>query len=211
MIPPRTTVLVRAALLWTAVSGVTAGLVALAWPAATGLARSPGADFATLLVQLCAVVGTIAALVLWLITTDVVRQVSASHSGIKQPRPGPLRTMLLTLCGVSALTCSTTATASGHPSPEAPLPSDTLEGLPLPDRATGELPPGEPGSDHRQVVRVRPGDSLWAIASRTLGPNPTATEVATYCRRIHAVNAEVIGADPDLIRPRQQLRLPPAP
>jgi nucleoid-associated protein YgaU len=59
------------------------------------------------------------------------------------------------------------------------------------------------------TVRVRPGDSLWLIAERALGPGATDARVAAYWPRIRARNAAVIGDDPDLIRPDQRLQLPP--
>lgn len=203
------TVVVRAGLLWAAVTGVTAVVVGTCLPAAAAMVRSPGADFTTLLVQLCAVVGTAAAIALWLTTTGVVREVAGPGAAAgPTERPGVVRTALLTICGVAVLSG---VSAVGHASLDAPLTARALDGLPLPDRATGRISPGDSGLQHGNVVRVRPGDSLWAIAARALGPDPSVADVASYCRRLHAANAAAIGPDPDLIQPHQQLRLPPAP
>ena len=57
---------------------------------------------------------------------------------------------------------------------------------------------------------VRPGDTLWAIASHQLGPHQTAAAVAAQWPRWYAANREVIGGDPNLIRPGEVLRAPPA-
>ncbi|MGN6754249.1 MAG: LysM peptidoglycan-binding domain-containing protein [Intrasporangium sp.] len=58
------------------------------------------------------------------------------------------------------------------------------------------------------VVTVRRGDSLWSLAARHLGPGATDREIALMWPHWYAVNADVIGPDPDLIRPGQQLRIP---
>ena len=62
------------------------------------------------------------------------------------------------------------------------------------------------GDDH---VVVRRGDTLWAIAARHLGGPATDADVAEAWPRWYAANREVIGADPDHIRPGQLL-VPPA-
>lgn len=54
---------------------------------------------------------------------------------------------------------------------------------------------------------VREGDSLWSIASSYLGSSAPA-EVATAWPALYHANDEVIGQDPDLIRPGTVLDLP---
>ena len=54
-------------------------------------------------------------------------------------------------------------------------------------------------------VVVRRGDSLWSITGRYLGPSATADEIAREWPRWHEANRDVIGDDPDLIRPGQVL------
>jgi LysM repeat protein len=58
------------------------------------------------------------------------------------------------------------------------------------------------------TVTVRRGDSLWSIAARHLGSGASDQEVALAWPRWYAVNADVIGQDPDLIHPGQRLRIP---
>jgi len=59
----------------------------------------------------------------------------------------------------------------------------------------------------RPVVVVR-GDTLWAIATRHLPAGASDAEIAAQWPRWYAANRNVIGADPDLIRPGQILHAP---
>ena len=72
--------------------------------------------------------------------------------------------------------------------------------------------PAEDGSTaSAHTYRVRPGDSLWAIACRVLrqaSQTPADAEVDRYWRAIYAANLSVVGEDPDLIFPGQLLVLP---
>ena len=60
-----------------------------------------------------------------------------------------------------------------------------------------------------QVV-VRRGDTLWGIAARHLGQQATSADIAEEWPRWYAANRDLIGADPDLILPGQELRVPGA-
>lgn len=64
------------------------------------------------------------------------------------------------------------------------------------------------------AVVVAPGDSLWELAeahlARTGGVAPTDAQVAAAWPQWWAANREVVGDDPDLIRPGALLQ-PPAP
>ena len=62
-----------------------------------------------------------------------------------------------------------------------------------------------------QQVVVNPGDSLWSIAQRQLGPNATPEQIADEVEQTFELNRERIGDDPNLIRAGQELLLPPAP
>ena len=56
---------------------------------------------------------------------------------------------------------------------------------------------------------VAPGDSLWSICQERLGPSAPPRQIALDVRRIHEINRNRIGDDPDLIFPGQRLALPP--
>ena len=65
------------------------------------------------------------------------------------------------------------------------------------------------GGTTRDAVVVVPGDCLWTIAARAIGPDATDAEVAVAWPRWYARNRVTIGADPDLLIPGMVLR-PPA-
>lgn len=67
---------------------------------------------------------------------------------------------------------------------------------------------GGPASATPAVVTVRPGDTLWGIASDFLPADADAQEVARAWPRWYAANSDLIGPDPGLIRPGQQLVSP---
>jgi len=83
------------------------------------------------------------------------------------------------------------------------------EHRPQPDVAALAPARRNPGPDDRVVVRR--GDTLWDLARRHLGPGASAAEVAASWPRWYAVNRDVIGPDPDVIRPGQRLRVPAVP
>ena len=80
-----------------------------------------------------------------------------------------------------------------------------LAGLQLPDRPTASPP--RVGAGPTAVV-VRPGDTLWAIAARSLPTGATDNQIAEACARWHTANRDVIGDDADLIFPKQRLTPP---
>ena len=109
----------------------------------------------------------------------------------------------------------TTATTRDRP----PVPlhgSDSLDPGWTPSTVTAEpgLVAPEPRrnpsgvqASHREVV-VRPGDSLWILASRELGPSATDLEIARFWPQWYSANHEVIGPDPDRLLPGTVLRIP---
>lgn len=196
----------RTVLLWMGVSAFHAALVATAGPLALDLAREPGAGFDELLVQSCAAAALLAGSVLWAATTDVALGVLRSPFPVPR-RVGPLRSALLAVCGVAALTAATPASAAPTDGPDDRTAPGSLNGLPLPDRAVGGPPVDQ--APAATTVRVRPGDSLWTIAARTLGSGASEADVAAYWQRLTDLNTTALGATPDLIHPGQQLDLPP--
>lgn len=80
-------------------------------------------------------------------------------------------------------------------------------------KAMDAAPPPEWSMDRHEspqegVVVLR-GDTLWSIAARHLGPGANAAEITAEWHRWLSTNRDVIGADPNLILPGQEL-LPPA-
>ncbi|BEP14700.1 LysM peptidoglycan-binding domain-containing protein [Acidothermaceae bacterium B102] len=58
------------------------------------------------------------------------------------------------------------------------------------------------------LVTVRPGDSLWRIAARALPRGASETSIERSWHRWYRANRSVIGPDPGLLQPGQQL-VPP--
>ncbi len=105
-----------------------------------------------------------------------------------------------------------------------PPATEALAATPSPDAASrpAPCPAPVPHPAHRHGVRskidpprasatvvVRPGDTLWGIAARHLGPRASTASVAAAWPRWYRANAAAVGADPHLIRPG--LRLRPVP
>lgn len=59
-----------------------------------------------------------------------------------------------------------------------------------------------------EVVTVRQGDTLWSLAARELGHGASDQDIARAWPMWYALNVDVIGADPHVIHPGQQLRIP---
>ncbi len=99
--------------------------------------------------------------------------------------------------------------AVGWPTDPGPATSPRTAGDPLPGTERAAAPAGA------GRVRVRAGDSLWSIAGHRLGPAAPASRIQQEWPRWYAVNRQLIGADPNLIRPGTRLRIPdrsqPAP
>lgn len=76
------------------------------------------------------------------------------------------------------------------------------------DRARLLAPAPRVASSTHELVTVRRGDSLWSIASRHLGPGASEIQVAHEWPRWYAANRALIGEDPDVLVPGQQLRPP---
>jgi nucleoid-associated protein YgaU len=105
---------------------------------------------------------------------------------------------------------SAASLATGTPAPDL----DPGWG-PAPQRRSRVRPTGttsapgtgtDPGSP--ALVVVRPGDTLWDLAADDLGDGATHADVAAHWPRWHAVNRDVVGSDPDHLRPGQRLRVP---
>ncbi len=61
-----------------------------------------------------------------------------------------------------------------------------------------------------EPVVVAPGDSLWSISAKWLGPEATTQQITDGVERIYALNRNRIGSDPNLLLAGQRLVLPSA-
>lgn len=80
----------------------------------------------------------------------------------------------------------------------------------LPAAAEAQADAQKTAAPNASNIEVGSGDSLWSISAERLGPEASARQIAKGVRRIYASNREVIGEDPNLIMPGQELALPPA-
>ena len=124
----------------------------------------------------------------------------------------PTRITPVTSPPAPAATVTTPAPASGG-SPTAAPGASWVTPPPLvrpqPDvRVLSPAPRARPPGEGREEVVVRRGDSLWSIAARHLGGDATDAEVARAWPAWFEANRDVIGEDPDLLRPGQLLRPP---
>lgn len=106
-----------------------------------------------------------------------------------------VRGLLAALAGTSTA-FGTAAAASAAPVPAASAPHPLA-------RAATPAPAAAPAT-----YVVRPGDSLWAIAARHLGPSATDAAIAAEWPRWYRANRAVIGADPGLIHVGTRLVVP---
>lgn len=155
----------------------------------------------------CALVAVIAMLIV-LITLNVVGAAMARRSAsidslAARVSPVWLRRCVLGVCGFALTAPGFAATAGAHDAtPEGPpRPAGTvhLAGLALPDL---------PSAPAVRTLTVRPGDTLWSIARRGLQADATDRAIAAEVTALYAANRQIIGDDPDLIFPGQQLTAP---
>ena len=182
----------------TSLAGLSVGLL---MPEAVAIAGDVnGASFPAALLALGCLVQL--ALSSWVLLAVAVSLVRAPAPLVRAVTPRLLRRALFAGT-VGAL--SLAPVHADHAAAPSRPPHD-LTGLQLPDRPIGSAP--RVTTD--PAVVVRSGDTLWAIAARSLPANANATdaEIARACARWHAANRDVIGDDPNLIFPMQRL-VPP--
>jgi Tfp pilus assembly protein FimV len=138
----------------------------------------------------------------WVLLTITLSLVHAPAALVRAITPRLLRRALF--AGTAGALALAPVHADQAAAPFRPAHHD-LTGLRLPDRPVAAAP--APAADTTTVV-VRRGDTLWAIAARSLRPGASAAEIAHACEQWHAANRDVIGADPNLIFPMQRL-VPP--
>lgn len=109
------------------------------------------------------------------------------------------------------------AAAPSYAAESMPGGTHSVAGLQLPDRPDGSASRAAPttpppsGSDTLPAptsVTVTPGDSLWGIAARSLPSDASAAQIVTETARWHRANRAVIGANPHVLFPGQQLTPP---
>jgi hypothetical protein len=220
--PVGTAPLPRCLLVLVTVTAVVATLVTTLLPDLLGIGTKirSGAPFDEVLVDVSALAVSGCSLWLWLATAVVVGEAARGRTTRHHGVPRVVRRVVLATCG-AALAGGLGAPAQAEESQRSDDRPATsrVEGLPLPDRATTAMHvsqvfaraaahPVRAGAPATRVVVVRPGDTLWDFARADLPPEADDDAVAAHVREIHQANRAVIGADPDLIRPHQRLRMP---
>lgn len=105
----------------------------------------------------------------------------------------------------ATLPTATTTTVATPPAPAAPT-------TPAPGLRQPSAPiPAPAASPSAPTYVVRPGDCLWRIAARLLGPGASNADLDAGWRALYAANRASIGDDPGLIHPGLVLTLPPMP
>jgi hypothetical protein len=92
---------------------------------------------------------------------------------------------------------------TSEPAPVSPA----WEPAPMPSEGGLLVRPDTRRAATAEVV-VAPGDSLWSIAARRLGPLATAADIAEAWPAWFDANRPVIGDDPSLLLPGQVLQAP---
>jgi hypothetical protein len=122
--------------------------------------------------------------------------------------PSLVRSLLGGACGAAVLVAPTTAPGvlalapdtSHAQSQDCPRRScsDVLGGLPMPDRPWGTRAAPRPTRPEPELVRVRRGDSLWAIAARHLAARHLAARhrVARHRAARHLAARHLAAQDP---------------
>ncbi len=211
----------RRALVGLASTAAAAGLLGLCLPVAVAPAPAPAA-FDDLLVRLCAALCCLAVAWLWLGSVVVVVTARRARTDGVPGVPRWWHRAVLAGCGVALVAgAAPPALAAGAAPPSSADGSSRpvlVPGLPLPElpRGRATTPPAAPGpgvpdGSAPGPVVVAPGDSLWSIAARRLGPGASDAEIDAAWRALYARNATAVGPDPDLILPGQRLAPPEAP
>lgn len=184
-------------------------LVSCTWPIVQAAAAALAAPSSTpeRLVEHTVVVAAAGALIVvggWLLSSWVVCWVSVlrhgravlAESGWFRPR---FVRVLVTAClgAVVASSGQGAATAGPASSSDAGLPRG-LEGLAVPDRAYGGV----------RTHQVLAGESLWSVSESLLPPDAPDRAVARTWPRLHHLNLDRVGNDPDVLHPGTTLRLP---
>lgn len=140
----------------------------------------------------------------WVLLVAVLSMLGVSSRLVARFAPPLLRGVLLV--GAAGALVAGPAQAEQATGPESRHLPHSVHGLPLPDRPEAHVAPVRAAAP--QTIRVRPGDTLWAIAARSMPDGATDAQIAAATTAWHHANRTVIGADPHLIFPQQRLTPP---
>lgn len=210
----------RCLAVWAVTTGATAALVHVLVPqvlASLGTGAA-GVPFDSLLTAGCAVALVTCGLWFWAVTSMVVLEALTRRPHAPARCPRGLRRWVLAACGAGLVLGAAPASADqpvGLP-PSAADVTSPIAGLPLPDRPTTThlrrvVAAPTPSPQAPAGVTVRPGDTLWDIATDLLPAGATAADIDLRWRALWHDNREVIGADPDHIEPHMILRVDKEP
>ena len=111
--------------------------------------------------------------------------------------------------------------------PASPTPSPTPSERSAPSPSTSRTEPDEPtksapptsaesrastapdtGATSERTHTVQPGESLWSVTARLLPAGSSPSEIAQAWPALYHANKDVIGPDPSLIHPGEELSVP---
>jgi hypothetical protein len=216
----------RAGMLFTAAAAVL--LVPVVWQPATS---SPSPGDPTGLVVVAAGWAAWALTIYLALATGIaaVGHLAGAPRSIERLTPRALRRLVEVAVGASSAAAVCLAPAAAYadapvPGPVAATPVASASPLDWPGLAPAPAPPPhlrvapqahpQPHDSQRAPAQpampllVRPGDSLWSLTARQLGPRATAARVAATWPGLYAANRRVIGTNPNLIRPGERLVRP---
>lgn len=166
------------------------------------LAPGSGSDLSA---SLSALTGTgLGLLAAWLVTVALLDRLARLPGPMGRAAAALVRVLLppaarLLLAGSIGVQLAAPAVASDVPSLAVERPVTTAPAVIRP----------QPTDAPQPVVVVAPGDSLWAIARRHLGPTASDGDIAAAWPRWFEANRAVIGNDPHLLRVGTSLTPPP--
>lgn len=185
----------------TAFAGSSAWFLAPRVPAS--LHALTGTDFSAALIALASLLQL--AVATWVLGISALSAFLGPSRTLRAITPRLMRRALFAGAAGALVVSPAVADPASAPGEGVAVSTHSLGGLRLPDRPlAGPAPTMEPPT----VVVVEPGDTLWAIAAQSLPGDATDAEIAAACARWYAANRAVIGPDPNLIFPAQQL-VPP--
>lgn len=198
-------------------------------PATWGAATAPGADAGALLAGLAALAAWVVVIRLLVTVLAAAAAVVPGATGRAARRtaaawsPALVRGLVRTALGAAVVggpmmagtaafaaqpafpTLDRVITTSAPAAPAAPA----RPVAPTPVHRVGHPPADQQLRPPSNVVVVRPGDSLWAIAAAHLPVGHTDAQVARAWPGWYAANRQAIGSDPGQIRPGTRL-IPPS-